>query len=65
MSTNPTGLVRFQVYSNKDEKRIVTDRRHTRVNTKSAYRPPLDIWAHWIVESILDCIVVLKQADSL
>ncbi len=49
-----TGLVRFGVYSNKVEKQVITtDHRYNRIRAKTARRPPLDLWAHWIVDSIL------------
>ena len=46
----PNSLVRFQVYSNKGEKQT-TDRRNNRVKNKNSRNPPMDLWAHWIVES--------------
>lgn len=54
LKENPNGLVRFQVYSTKD-KIVLTrnDRRRNRVVNKNSKNPPIDMWAHWVVESIL------------
>ncbi|XP_038076596.1 cation channel sperm-associated protein 2-like [Patiria miniata] len=53
MLDNPAGLVKFQVYSSKDEVGKVTkaDRRKNRVRNKNSKNPPLNIWAHFVLES--------------
>ena len=54
MMVHPQGLVRFQVYHDK-EKQLVTSeaRRRNRVKNKNKKNPPLDLWANWVVNSIL------------
>ena len=43
----PQGLIKFQMYSKKDEQRF-TDRRLNRIKNKNTI--PLGPWAHTIVE---------------
>ena len=43
----PQGLIKFQMYSKKDEQRY-TDRRLNRVKNKNAI--PLGPWAHTVIE---------------
>ena len=53
MKNHPDGLVRFQVYTDKEKKMVtVNDRRKNRVKNKNTTKPSLDLWAHWVVNSI-------------
>lgn len=54
MLENPHGLVKFQVYSRKEPGEVSpSDRRRNRVKNKNSKNPPLDIWAHYVLENIL------------
>lgn len=55
MLTNPHGLVKFQAYTRKDNTENVgmIDRRKNRVRNKNSKNPPIDMWAHYLLESIL------------
>ncbi|XP_072038186.1 cation channel sperm-associated protein 2-like [Amphiura filiformis] len=55
MLDNPHGLVKFQVYSaNKDKVEISrSDRRKNRIKNKNSKNPPLDMWAHYVLETSL------------
>ena len=44
---SPQGLIKFQMYSKKDEQRY-TDRRLNRIKNKNAI--PLGPWAHTVIE---------------
>ncbi|XP_074662503.1 cation channel sperm-associated protein 2-like [Tubulanus polymorphus] len=72
----PNSLVRFQIYNSKRGKLPVTsaDRRRNRLKNKNTHNPPLDLWAHWVVESSLfqyimlslilsNCVVLGLQAE--
>lgn len=47
----PQGLIKFQIYSKKDEQRFV-DRRLNRVKNKNAI--PLGPWAHTVIEGLFN-----------
>ncbi|XP_033108654.1 cation channel sperm-associated protein 2-like [Anneissia japonica] len=54
MMDNANELIKFQVYSSKDKSQIkMSDRRKNRVINKNAKNPPLDMWAHFVLESSL------------
>ena len=57
MTHNPHGLVRFQVYApgqdNSPTGGTEADRRKNRILNKMSKNPPLEMWAHWVVESSL------------
>ena len=68
MMTRPQGLVRFQVYTNKEEKQLtIGDRRRNRVKNKNSKNPPIDLWANWVVNSALfqNSILVLILLNSV
>lgn len=46
---SPQGLIKFQMYTKKDEQRF-TDRRLNRVKNKNTI--PLGPWAHTVIEGI-------------
>ena len=46
---SPQGLIKFQMYSKKDEQRF-TDRRLNRIKNKNTI--PLGPWAHTVIEGI-------------
>nr|XP_006817526.1 PREDICTED: cation channel sperm-associated protein 2-like [Saccoglossus kowalevskii] len=67
MRSNSSGVVKFQVYSSKDKAEIkMNDRRKNRVKNKNRKSPPLDMWAHFVLEKISDrndpSLEVLKRA---
>ena len=47
LRNTPEGLIKFQMYSKKDEQRF-TDRRLNRVKNKNTI--PLGPWAHTVIE---------------
>lgn len=47
----PQGLIKFQIYSKKDEQRFA-DRRLNRVKNKNAI--PLGPWAHTVIEGFFN-----------
>lgn len=47
----PQGLIKFQIYSKKDEQRFA-DRRLNRVKNKNAI--PLGPWAHTVIEGLFN-----------
>ncbi|XP_014667579.1 PREDICTED: cation channel sperm-associated protein 2-like isoform X2 [Priapulus caudatus] len=52
MKDSPHGLVKFQVYSSRDKDSVThNDRRKNRVKNKNARFPPIDLWAHWVLNS--------------
>ncbi|XP_071964703.1 cation channel sperm-associated protein 2-like isoform X2 [Antedon mediterranea] len=54
MLDNANELIKFQVYSSKDKSQIqMSDRRKNRVKNKNSKNPPLDMWAHFVLESSL------------
>ncbi|XP_022802655.1 cation channel sperm-associated protein 2-like isoform X2 [Stylophora pistillata] len=60
----PQGLIKFQVYSKKDEQRF-TDRRLNRVKNKNAI--PLGPWAHTVIEDprIQNLMMILIITNSI
>ena len=65
MKEGPHGLVRFQVYSDKEKLLLTTnDRRKNRVKIKMSKYPPLDMWAHWVVESILYFMYLMTRTKT-
>lgn len=54
---SPQGLIKFQMYSKKDEQRF-TDRRLNRIKNKNTI--PLGPWAHTVIEGIAITKSVLK-----
>jgi hypothetical protein len=47
-------LVRFQVYTALNKAQVTwMERRKNRVKNKNSDLPPIDIWANWVLESIL------------
>lgn len=58
----PQGLIKFQMYSKKDEQRF-TDRRLNRVKNKNAI--PLGPWAHTVIEGMWSCVVDIRSCYFL
>ncbi|XP_072166892.1 cation channel sperm-associated protein 2-like isoform X1 [Diadema setosum] len=70
MVDNPHGLVKFQVYSRKDSTAEMVsrnDRRKNRVRNKNSKNPPLDMWAHYVLETsyFQNFMLVLILSNSL
>ncbi|XP_022105648.1 cation channel sperm-associated protein 2-like isoform X2 [Acanthaster planci] len=69
MLDNPAGLVKFQVYSSKAEVSKVSkaDRRKNRVRNKNSKNPPLNMWAHFVLESSVfqNFMLLLILANSI
>ncbi|XP_070543381.1 cation channel sperm-associated protein 2-like [Ptychodera flava] len=68
MREGATSLVKFQVYSSKDKSEIkMNDRRKNRVRNKNKKTPPLDMWAHFILETSIfqNFMLALILANSI
>ncbi|XP_030832241.1 cation channel sperm-associated protein 2-like [Strongylocentrotus purpuratus] len=69
MLTNPHGLVKFHAYTRKDNTENVgsIDRRKNRVRNKNSKNPPIDMWAHYLLETsyFQNFMLILILANSL
>nr|XP_054755635.1 cation channel sperm-associated protein 2-like [Lytechinus pictus] len=69
MLNNPHGLVKFQAYTRKDKAENVCriDRRKNRVRNKNSKNPPLEMWAHYVLETSFfqNFMLILILSNSL
>ncbi|KAJ8029473.1 Cation channel sperm-associated protein 2 [Holothuria leucospilota] len=68
MLDNPHGLVKFQVYSRKEPGEVSSsDRRRNRVKNKNSKNPPLDLWAHFVLQTSIfqNFMLILILSNSI